>query len=337
MIVFTDIRTKELTAMIDNKENIDRKLDAAIDNAVYKLTNRDENGRIIVALDEAVKGFYNSLYSSFGIISDKEMQDKLKAYIPVVLFVVEDGYYIYYNETYTDAEGYINMAGIRTEKCPFYYEDDDFIYGFTLGATINIYDKKGLLGNASDDQVLYRLDYKDIKTKDEYQALRLNRPDSFLLESEAFEAVRKSSIINNIEASMAYYTSHHNKIAAKYGITYDFALPAINDGEWAPFLDDACMFVVFQGYPYGGSTGDVYNRVASAGARVIKKDILYITEKDWYRLYHKENCEELDITDNILSKRAYYDIESCVKEGAYACPVCFAESNSAVYPPVITP
>jgi hypothetical protein len=121
---------------------------------------------------------------------------------------------------------------------------------------------------------------------------------------------------------MAYYTSHHNHIAKQYGITYNFSLPVIREDEWAPYLDDVSMFVVFQGYPYGDKLGEVYNRIASSGAKISKNRLFYLEQIGWYYVYHRDNCPELENGGMILFDEPQYELETCVKKGAYACPVC---------------
>ena len=332
-IVITDIKTNDLKAVAGNKSQIDRYLDVAIDDGVTRLVQVDSNDNVTISLDAAAKSFFLSLYSSFGILSDSDMQEKLNAYIPVMAVTTEDGYYVFYSGGFTRPDGYTYVAKTWTEKMPYYYEDGDFIYGFTLGDTINLYDKNNLLGGSGSEKT-YRMDYRDIQTEDCYASFRTARPDSFLLDDKAFVLIRKGSIINCIEDTLAYYTSHHNRIAARYGITYNFSLPEISDDEWAPYLDDVSLFVVFQGYPYGNESGETYNRFSSAGAKVSKSKEYYLEQKGWYYIYHKSTCTELDGGGITFTDNPYHSVESCVEAGAYACPVCI---KNGAYAPEYVP
>jgi hypothetical protein len=95
------------------------------------------------------------------------------------------------------------------------------------------------------------------------------------------------------------------------------------------------MFVVFQGYPYGNQVGEVYNRIASSGAKISKNRLFYLEQISWYYVYHRYNCPELENGGLILFDEPQYDIGSCAKRGGYACPVCNEESgaNAPSYTP----
>jgi hypothetical protein len=325
IIVPTDIRTNNLKAVVLNKEEIDRYLDVAIDDAVSRLVEVGENNQIIVNKEEAIESFYSSLYASFGILSDKTKQQELALYIPVIVVTMEDGYYIYYSDEYKGKDGYSYMSRRWSEKLPYYDEDEDFIYGFTLGKKITLYDKFGKLAS---DQKVYQIDRKDLLDQYAYYFKSL---DHFLQNDEIFEMVRKAKIASRIEQSMAFYTSHHNKLASQYGITYNFSLPTIKDEQWLPYLDKVGIFVVFQGYPYGTATGEVYNRFLSAGAKVAKDQCYYIEQAGWYLLYHKANCPKLNKEDLLFSdEEPHMTIRECVSEGAYACAECI---ENGIYPP----
>jgi hypothetical protein len=324
-IIILDIRTNNLKAIIENRQQIDQSLDAAIDDGITKLAEVDSNQNITISKDAAIRSFFLSLHSTLGILSDKSAQEKLMLYVPVVMITMEDGYYVFYSDEYIGNDGYTKVSKRWSEKNPYYYKDNDFIYAFTLGDVITLYDYKGLL-NSSGDKSVYCMDYHDLKTKPEYETFRRNRADSFLLDNEKYQIMRKQTIISSMEESMAYYTSHHNKIALQYGITYNFSLPVIQKEEWAPYLDDISMFVVFQGYPYGNS-GEIYNRVASAGAKVTKRDEFILEQKQWYLIYHRADCSELDKEGIIYKEEPLYRIEDCAEAGAYACPICFRQSG----------
>jgi hypothetical protein len=334
LIIILDIKTNDLNTVINNKKQIEKNLDTAIDDGVSKLVQVDTNNNIIVNKDAAIESFFMSLDSTFGILEDLENREKLNLYIPVVTVTMEDGYYIFYSDEYKEADGNTYVSKRWSEKFHYVYEDNDFIYGFTLGDVVTLYDKNKLL-DITGEQSVFQLDYHDLKVNDEYASFRIARPDSILLSDEAFVSIRKATLINCMEKSMAYYTSRHNHIAEQEGITYNFSLPAIREEEWEPYLDTNSMFVVFQGYPYGDKTGETYNRVASAGAKVSKRSVYYLEQKGWYLLYHVSKCPELQKEGIIFGEEPYYKVETCVATGAYACPVCIKDNG--VYAPDYTP
>ncbi|NLP34814.1 MAG: hypothetical protein GX359_06395 [Clostridiales bacterium] len=329
LIIISDIRTNNLNTVIDNKKEIDGFIDVAIDDAVTRLIEVGENNKIHINKEKAIESFFASLYSSFGILSDREKQQELALYFPVIAVTVEDGYYLYYYDEYNGADDNTYTVRRWSEKLPYYYEDEYFLYGFTLSDTITLLDKYCKL-DSSASQKVYQMNYKDVGEK---YANVINSSNHFLFDNEKFETLRKTTIASLIENSMAYYISHHNKIASNHGITYNFNLPPISNNQWMPYLDDCSIFVVFQGYPYGNEAGDVYNRFASAGAKISKDTLFFIEQVDWYLLYHKSGCPEINEKNIRFYNESYFTIEECVKEGAYACPKC---SALGVYAPDYT-
>lgn len=329
-LIILDIKTNDLKAVINNREQINRNLDTAIDDGVTRLVQVDINHNMVVKKEDAIECFFMSLYSSFGA-QDKTVRERLDLYIPVVMVTMEDGYYVFYSDEYV-VGGYTYTTKRWSEKMPFYFQDSDFVYGFTLGDVVNLYDKNGLL-DSGGDRSTYQLDYHELITKEEFAPFRNARPDSILLSEEAFESVRKSTVMKCIESSMAYYTSRHNLIAQQQGITYNFSLPAVKLEEWEPYLGQNSMFVVFQGYSYGDGIGEAYNRVASAGAKISKGDGYYLEQVDWYLICHKSTCSQLLNESIIFRDEPYYSVEACVEAGAYACPDCISNN---VYAPGYT-
>ena len=319
--IVIDIKSNNMEPVINNKAQIERNVITAIDDGVGSLVQTDENNKLAIKKDAAVNSFFASLYSSFGVIDDKNSIIKLNQYVPVITITMEDGYYIFYSEEYRASDGYMNVSKRWTEKLPYFYEDENFIYSFTLGEVVTLLDKTNCLGGGLN-QCVYSMDFHDVQKKIEYVTYRNNYPGSILLDDEKFNLARKGAIIKSIETTMAYYSSHHNRIAQRYGITYNFSLPVMREDEWAPYLDDVSMYVVFQGYPYGDNVGEVYNRIASSSAKISKNRLYYLEQIGWYYIYHRYNCPELERGGNILFDEPLYDIESCAMRGAYACQQC---------------
>lgn len=318
IIVIINIRVDNLNTVINNKHEIDRKLTVAIDDAAKNLIQLDANNEIIVSKESAVNSFFTSLYTSFGILSDKEKQVQLSMYIPVIAVTEEDGYYIYYIDEYIEADGKKNTSRRWSEKLPYYYEYNDCVYRFTLDEKLTFY-KNGIVDE---------LNYKEMQLK--YPSFFNGDNKHFILSEETFELVRKESIKNCIEETMSYYTSIHNRIASQYGITYNFVLPSIKDDQWLPYLNNISIFVVFQGYPYGNEAYEVYNRFGAAGAKISKNQVYYIEQVDWYLVYHKSDCPELK--DAMLyDNKVRYSIKECVSEGAYGCEKCLPNEIHAPY------
>lgn len=325
----TDIKTNNFTAVAEEKEKLDTSFQSAIDDSVINLVEAKGTGSLTINKQRAVDDFFSSMYASMGILDNPEKQDLLKNYIPVITVTTDEGYYLYYSDEYKANDNYTYISKRWSEKMPYYYEDDDFIYGFTLTDIVTLYDKKGLLDPTKGEQVL-TLDYHDIKNSEDYSSFRTQRPNSFLLNDEQYYLNRKYSIISCIENTMTYYCNRHNSIAKQYGITYNFAMPVVDNSEWIRSIDNPGMIVIFQGYPFGQGVKGTYNRFAITGARIKKNSVYYLEQKDWYYIYHKQDCPELEREGIIFSTEPYYTISDCVEKGAYACRECI---KNGVYAP----
>lgn len=319
LFVIDDVKTNNYVAAAKEKENIDNGFNKAINDAAEGLVEVDGIDNLKVNRKRAVNDFFQSMYANLDFTNDPEQQKVLKDYVPVIAVTYEDGFYIYYSDEYKSNDNYTYISKRWSEKRPYYYEDSDFIYSFTLSDTLTIYDKNGLL-DTTGEQKIFTLDYHEFQTDDEYASFRSDRPDSFLLNDESYSLIRKGCIKDCIEKSMIYYCNQHNWIAQQKGITYNFAMPAIDNSEYERAIERPCIMVVFQGYPYG--INETYNRFAVAVSQINKNTVYYIEQKDWYFVYHKADCPELKKDGIILLDEPYYSIYDCVSKGAYACTQC---------------
>lgn len=335
LFTITDIKTNNYIAVASEKEQLDQSFSKAIDDATAKISNVDNlNDDLTINKENALDQFYLSLYAALGIPDDPIKQEDINNYMPVVAVTCKDGFYVYIGDQIKNNDNYTYIHKRWSEKLPFYYEDDDFIYGFTLSDTLTLYDKNVLL-DISKEQRVFTLDYHELSSSDEYANFRLKRPDSVLLNDEKFYLLRKNRIINCIENTLSFYCNKYNLIAQQYGISYNFSMPVTDKTEWLRSIDNPCLIVVFQGYPYGNGINDTYNRFAIAGSQIKKDTVYYIEQKNWYFIYHKANCPELKKDGILLLTEPYYTILDCVKKGAYACPQC--SPDTGVYAPDYTP
>lgn len=314
-VVLIDISIGQLKSIETQKAEMTRNLDTAASDAVEYLATTGTYGTGNIKKEEVVARFFASLYSAMGIISDIRAQAEIEMYIPVILLCDIDGFYVNYYDEYVSIDGGTYSERVWSEKLPYSYEDEEFIYRFSLIDTLWIYDDANRIGR--DNKVIH-VSHKEIMTDQAYSKFRLNNKSNFLIDEETFELVRKGAIINNLEVAMAYYTSRHNAIARRNGITYTYSFPAGKGEEWGHHIDDVNIIVVFQGYPYGGDRNFIYNKVASAGANIIRKPLYYIEEKSWYRLAHMEGCERLG-SSTVLMEEVFESIGACAQLGAYAC------------------
>jgi hypothetical protein len=322
LFISSDIKTNNLVAVVREKEILDQNFNRAIDNAATYLVEVEGMNSLTINKEKAVNVFFNSIYSTLNITDNPEKQTLIKNYVPVIVVTCEDGYYIYYTDEYIGSDHYSYFNKRWSEKIPFYYEDNDFIYSFTLTDKLTLYDKNGLL-DVTKEETIFTIDYHELSISKKYKNFREQKSEHFLLNEEKFNLIRKNTIISSIENSLTYYCNKHNNIAHQFGITYNFAMPTIDNSDWVRSIDNPSIMVMFQGYPYGVGVGGTYNRFDIAGSIIKKGEMYYIEQKEWYYLYHKEGCQELKKTDSIVFlNEPYYSVSDCAKKGAYACKIC---------------
>lgn len=293
-----EIEKNEIQVITNKQIEYNRAVDTAVDDAVYSLTEYYSGKVMKWNKEEAVENFFHTLYVNFGA-NTKVAQEKLRAYVPVLLLTEQDGFYVYYNQRVHTKKGemiYQNWS----EKYPYSYVHNDFVYQFTLGDFLRIYDK-------NENQILEGT-YKDLKS----DIMRNN----LLKDETMYEEVKRSCIIQSIKETLTYYVNQHNKIAEFYNIEYNFSFPVIKKEDWYRTIDSVSFLAIFQGYPYGNRLG-YYNRYAFGGARVRKTDNYYINSIDETLLYHKGYCNK--VTDFSVPYLTKYE---CAKQGAYPCPDC---------------
>lgn len=314
-VIKTDISVGKLKAIENEKKEITAGLSSAASDAVNYLSKTGSYGGSSINKEEVLTTFFSSLYSSLGIISDASAQAEIEMYIPAILLCDLDGYYVYYYNENKESDGNTYIERTWTEKLPYSYEDEHFIYRFTLTDMVHIYDKNNLLNQGKS---VVESMYSEFQTNPVYADFKKRYSGCILLHNEEYELARKGVIINKLEETMAYYTSRHNIIASRQGITYAFSFPADKEDEWAQYIDDVNILVVFQGYPYGPDRNYTYNKIASAGANLVKKPRYYVEKKSWYLLAHRQGCEKINESATLLEE-TFDKLEDCVKLGAYGC------------------
>ena len=321
LCVTTDIRTDNLKAMADAKNDMDFYMDQAMESTVETMMQVDSTGIETMNMDKAVDIFFSSMFASLGILSDPVAQERFRAYVPVIAVTAEDGYYLMYSDEYLGTDGYSYISRRWTEKMPYSYEDDDFIYRFSLGTDAILFDKNNIM-DPTGTVKLFDTNALAIRTQEEYAALRTRLSSgSFLIDEEGFSLVRQQAIITQMEKNISWYLSRHNDIAAHFGITYQFNLPVASTSDWAKTIEGPGIIIVFQGMPLIEDATKVYNRMAFSGAGVRKGRVYYIEQDGWYYLYHLEGCRMLEGNLNIR-KEHYYSVKQCSEMGCFACPIC---------------
>lgn len=334
-----NIRVEDVALMSQKTIEYNNNVDTAVEDAALNLVEVDNNKSLLTNKEAALDAYFSSLYANFGVLNDPSQQTMLQLYTPIFVVVDNDGFYINYCvekpvNVGDDVADY-QLDREWSDKTTYTYADDRYNYTFQLDDTLIILDKK--------TNKLYHGTRKDI-------AENPNFPGSLCADEDKFNRIRKEAIINKITKHMRYYINKHNRLVNLAGISYQFSVPIFSDSDWTRTINDISLFAVFQGYPYGSTTDDVYNRYAFGASRITKKKAYYLvaSKEDGVIYYHKYNCSALAGIDlegsnttteggsdndyggnsingnnsSIGSVDHYYSKEECAKAGAFACPVC---------------
>ncbi|GIP19917.1 hypothetical protein [Paenibacillus sp. J22TS3] len=253
--------------------------------------------------EKALDSLLCTLYMNFGIGDDRAAQMALLTYIPAVVVIDYDGYYIYSFHSFQSSEGE-ELGDYRwTSKKPYAFSDQaGNIVHFTLDEHIAVYqasEKKWLKG--SRDQL------------DEEGSIPLLR------DKDLFEAKRRTVIVQAIEEDLARVMNSHNRYASRLGVDYTFTLPIIPGEEWINTLNDIGLLVFLQGIPIGDQH---YNNYGLGGGRLLKRPVIYggTHPVNGLKYYYRDTCkqefklEEVFTHEREAAAKGYYE-PRCPSQG----------------------
>ena len=305
-------------------ERMNQCLETAVDDSAGALLSSTTGRTIIYSKNEAVNRFYGSLYSSLGITDQPMMQARIQQCTPIFIVTDEDGFYVLYSQV-EENEKYSSMKKCWSEKYYFVYEDEYFVYRFTFGSIVTIYDKHHLVEDKTNQSII-TLDYHQVNTAPEYASFRTKHPSHFLLNEHRYQLIRQHTIMEVLEKKMKYYINQHNYVVKQCGIEYECFLPETDNALYAREVDQYSILVLFQGYPLKDEK-HYFNRFDFVGAKMRQKNAYYLEKRKWYLCYHKVDCPliqsgqvKVDYNNPIFSE------EDAAKHGAYGCKKCLPQS-----------
>lgn len=269
--------------------------------------------------------------ASFEKSSDSYIKNYFASYVPAIVVLAYDGFYIYSQEL--TSNGYEYQL---SSKIPYTYEAKGYTIGYTLGEDIYLYVNNEcysgrLQGNSLSDIIAtynneFGSDYttKDIasltnnmstilyslKTKNRVsigeELLPEDGVDNFLQDYEKnddgtytvgkFHENRRKTIIKIVSQCLSEEISEHNRFADLLGSTYDFYLPEIPEDDWVNSINDISILAFVQGIPIGTLKGVYYNSYALGGSQIVRRDYYYGIPYSGleHGLYHKKSCKLYD-------------------------------------------
>lgn len=325
VVPFITMNSKIQNLQITDNKTVEynRNIDQATDDAMNNMIEMVDDYDYTVNLDSCAESFFNSLYSSFGLLNNKSGQDKIKWYIPVLLVTNKDGFYVMYHSMNDEGtQSTMQWSG----KMPYCYSGIvgglKYTINFSMGDDIVLY----------YDGSVFKGDWHTIKSfyagdgnAAEYGKLEAimsalqnsSDPNAYMVSENAFNAFRLSVMQYQISKKMTYYVNQHNTIASAYGVNYKFSLPVSSTDQFARTIADISVLAIFQGYPIGNASGDTYSRFSVSGARLLKKSHYCLSIEDGIMYYHRKNCSH--VTEGSTE---YETKQECAAKGAYPCPYC---------------
>lgn len=248
MLVISDTKTRDLAFITQKQIQFNQALDTAVQDALFQMVELDSGRTLLLNKEEVFKKFFYSLWINMGIMEDQIKKQQMTLYIPILALIEENAFTIFYYNKDMDSQDLYKMQTYR-----YSYKTNHHTIYFTL------------------DDYVYVINPKGDKAEGFYQDLQFQYPLEIFRSREVFDRIRRDTIISTLQSTLKYYFNQHNKIAHKFGITYEFALPRIQKEEWYQTIDDCSFLAFFQGYPYGNKITGFYNRVAIGGARLYKQ------------------------------------------------------------------
>lgn len=256
-------------------------LDAAVDDAASVLvTNADQQQeaqyasakRVALNKEDALETFFRTLDAGFGVAGDPVTQGVLHRYIPVIVIVGYDGFYVYAEEEWMETDGRTVLKPVWGTKRPYAYTDSaGNSLSFTLDQEVLAYD------------AISRSWHEGLRQDIQHQT-----SISLLQDAALFEQVRRSTIVRAIQDELAYRINRYNETVAKSGLSYSFTLPFISDEEWNNTVDDVGVLAFLQGIPMGAK---IYNNYALGGSRVMQRTSIVGAKKGSMKVYYRSSCE----------------------------------------------
>ncbi|MCM3126696.1 hypothetical protein ACFQ3J_03380 [Paenibacillus provencensis] len=217
--------------------------------------------------------FIHTISINFGLDEDLSAQRAFLTYLPALLVIDYDGYYIYQSAPYTNQEGQNAEEHLWTEKKMYIYADE-------LGNTVRF----------TLDDYVYAYEHRTGQWVEGYlDEIRALISIPLLQDAEAFDQVRRQTIVSEIQDGIAHAIHIHNEKALHNGYAYQFTLPVIPQEEWYNTIDDVGVMAFIQGIPVG--TG-YYNNYAFSGGRLVKTTPIVggIDAETGIKYYYPSTC-----------------------------------------------
>lgn len=200
----------------------------------------------------ALLTFTQTMALNMGIQDDPAAIRNMFNYIPAVVILDYDGYYMFSTETEMTGNREDSFRQVWSPKKPYTYSDSN---GNSINFTL--------------DDYVYAYDASAGKWIEGFQKeLASTTQIPLLQDTHVFEQVRRSRIVTTVQNNLADVINRHNEFARKNGISYTFTMPLIAQEDWYNSINDTGIMAFIQGIGMGDQK---INNYAIGGGRLVKK------------------------------------------------------------------
>jgi len=301
--------------MIKEDARLRAYYDSVIDNAVQdaafvisrsvKDFSYGRKGDALAVKDLAVQTFFDSLYYAFNVYGNPASMARVRACVPVLIFIGEDGFYLYAINSYSDEDNNTVMEHCWFPKKHYIGEllQDRYSVRYTLGDQVYVYDRT--------NSELTKGEYTDFKDKIPFFADRDN-----------FEILRDSAVRQSVEKEFALYIEKYNSLCHKSSFALELQFPAVDEEDWKRTLSDVGLLAFAQGFPV--LHGQKYEHYALGCARVIRKAPIVGYKYAGQLYYCRTGCEFYrdTVRENTWDIIYFNAPEEAAQKGYFPCTYC---------------
>lgn len=296
LMIVSNFKIAEEESVLLQQYKVKKYLNVAIEDSFNNIIEKNENDDYIINKDLLINQFFNSLYVNFQVIDQPIIQEKIKSYIPMVILLQEDGFYMY-----GIFESANEIKYIWYPKTIYVKETKNYIYRFNMTSTINVYDKNS--GEFYDQ---------------EFHKIKGIKEELMLTSYEEFKDYKNDLIASKITQVAQQQIDRHNNVAKSFGVNYTFDASPNDLNKMIKESQSNSIIVLFQGLPIGRKRINIY----ATGHSSLRKNKFYFglkSENSERNVYHREKCNEVDLSKPY---EVFSDRKNAAQRGFFPCLEC---------------
>lgn len=253
----------------------------------------------------AINTFYRSMALSMQVLPINA-KDVISPYVPCIALIDNDGFYISYDEKYTDDQGVSVKDSIVTPKYAWSSTYGNYMVTYSLNDEV-------MIENKNTGRTFKGYYYEAFVDAGSPASL------AFMDNEESFDAERDSIVITTVNDKIDYFINEErNSYLNETDEKYSFTMPQIANEDWARILQGPTMIAFFQGKQMQHYDNFI-NVYALCGAEYTKIESYYMTKEGSAKLYHKKGCSHIADLTKIVETG---NLEKMAKSGAEPCFEC---------------